>query len=150
MSHISMWFIAALVLAGLEMLSGTLYMLAIACGLAVGGISSLLGISVPAQIIIAAAAAVVAVGLLHNWKARKQIGTPDTVQSQLDLGHRVTIDQWLDDRHARVRYRGTTWDAEIADLGVPQNAPTYFITGQRGNILLIDIIPPANAEILAN
>jgi membrane protein implicated in regulation of membrane protease activity len=145
MSHISMWFIAALVLAGLEMLTGTLYMLAIACGLAIGGISSLMGISIPAQIIVASVSAVLAVGLLHSWKLKRQSVPVDTIQNQLDLGHRVTVDEWLDMRHARVRYRGTMWDAEIVDVHVPQNAPSYFITGQRGNILLIDILPPAGA-----
>lgn len=141
MSILMMWLVAALVLAGLELLSGTLYLLAVACGLVVGALASLL-VSVPAQIICAALAAVIAVGVLHQWRARRQIGRmPPAPMAGLDIGQRVSIDSWTDQIHARVRYRGTLWDAEAARGAVP-DANAWYIVAQRGNLLLIDILPP--------
>ncbi|GAB7126683.1 NfeD family protein [Silvimonas sp. JCM 19000] len=140
MSVFMMWMVAALVLAGLELLSGTLYLLAVACGLVTGALASLLW-SPPLQIICAALAAVVAVGALHQWRTRRQHGLVPAPMPNLDIGQRVSIDSWTDQIHARVRYRGTLWDAEASRGAVP-DANAWYIVAQRGNLLLIDILPP--------
>ena len=143
MSVLMMWFVAALVIAGLEMLSGTLYLLAVACGLACGGLAAIADLSLPVQIVIASVAAIVAVGGLHQWreyKARGRLAPPAYLSP--DIGQKVTIDSWTDPVHARVRYRGTLWDAEVASARAAPEARIWFIVAQRGNLLLIDLLPP--------
>ena len=143
MSVLMMWFVAALVLAGLEMLSGTLYLLAIACGLAIGGVAAASGVAIAAQIILASLSALIAVGALHQWRAyraRSRSAHPAYVNP--DIGQKVTIDSWTDAVHARVRYRGTLWDAEVAPGSSSPEARIWFIVAQRGNLLLIDLLPP--------
>ena len=43
---------------------------------------------------------------------------------------------WKDDGSARVNYRGTQWNAELAEAGALR-AETMYIVGTRGSTLLI-------------
>jgi len=56
------WFLLALVLLGLEMVTGTFYLLMLSGAMAVGGFAALLGASVTWQLTLCAAAAVASSG----------------------------------------------------------------------------------------
>ncbi|BCL74924.1 hypothetical protein JHS3_06600 [Jeongeupia sp. HS-3] len=139
MTPLTLWLIAAALLVGLEMFSGTFYLLAIAVGLLGGALAASLGLSVTVQIAIAAVVSLIAVAGLRRWKRQHQPQQSNT--NALDLGHTVTVVQWIDANRARVRYRGSDWDAELVQPAEPDRQ-SYYIVGQRGNTLLLDIDPP--------
>ena len=49
---------------------------------------------------------------------------------------------WNADGTARVAYRGTQWDAELASADTPR-AETLYIVGTRGSVLLLSDHRPA-------
>ncbi|PHV12685.1 NfeD family protein [Chitinimonas sp. BJB300] len=139
MDNYIIWFVLGLALAGTEMLVGTFYLLV--CGIAagIGGIVALAGFSLPIQLLAAALCAVA--GTL--WLRRNPISRPTGPQS-LDLGQRVEVEHWKSATQLRVRYRGAGWDAELATAITDQDLPVeLYIIGQRGNTLLVALMPPA-------
>ncbi|TJZ73857.1 NfeD family protein [Chitiniphilus eburneus] len=140
MSAVTWWLIAALALAGMEMLTGTFYLLAIAAGAAFGALAALTGIPPAGQIAIAALFSLIALGGLKHWK-RKTAATLPPEQS-LDIGHIVLVENWLDATRARVRHRGTQWDAELRPpLTGPVDAELRIVA-QRGATLILDLAYP--------
>jgi len=107
------WWLAAVVLVIAEMLSGTFYLLAVAFGLAAAGLAAYLGAEWTAQASVAAVLCTISVGGIYFWK-QKQVEPHGQANLVYDIGQTVHIIQWLDERHARVSYRGAEWDAELA------------------------------------
>lgn len=134
MSIPAYWLVAALLLAGLEMLSGTFYLLAIASGLACGALAAWLGGNLSIQITTAAIVGLLAVIGLHRWK--KKHLPPAEANGSMEIGRRVSIAQWLDERHARVNYRGTQWDGELAE-GAKAGQTHYYIVAVEGTTLIL-------------
>lgn len=134
-SPTTFWLILALILAGLEMLSGTFYLLAISVGMACGALAAWIGLSLPTQMIIAAIVGIIAVIALHRWRRTRL--PPAEPSAAMEFGQRVKILDWQDERHARVQYRGSQWDAELAPHAKGGHAD-YFIVAIRGATLIID------------
>ena len=107
------WWLAAVVLVIAEMISSTFYLIAVAFGLATAGLAAYLGASWFGQAVIAAALCTISVGGIYFWK-QKQVKTHGQTNLAFDIGQTVHIVSWLDERHARVSYRGAEWDAELA------------------------------------
>ena len=61
----------------------------------------------------------------------------DLREIPLDVGQSVEVQIWHPDGKARVTYRGTQWDAELARPGAPKER-TMYIVGTRGSTLLLD------------
>ncbi len=126
------WWILAAVLVGAELVTGTFYLLAVGVAFAVGGVAAILGVELPLQLVVAGVVAVAATMVAHKWRgARVPPPTPS-----LDLGQSVRVIDWKDDGTARVNYRGTQWNAELADEGASR-AETMYIVGTRGSTLVI-------------
>jgi len=126
------WWILAAVLVGAELVTGTFYLLAVGVAFAVGGVAAILGVELPLQLVVAGVVAVGATMVAHKWRgARVPPPTPS-----LDLGQSVRVIDWKDDGTARVNYRGTQWNAELADEGASR-AETMYIVGTRGSTLVI-------------
>lgn len=126
------WWIMAAVLVGAELLTGTFYLLAVGIAFAIGGVAAMMGANLEVQLAIAGVLTVVLTMVAHRWRSRQ---APPTDPS-LDLGQSVRVLGWKDDGTARVNYRGTQWDAELAGPGIAP-ADTMFIVGTRGSTLLI-------------
>ena len=126
------WWILAAVLVGAELLTGTFYLLAVAVAFAVGGLAAVLGVALPLQLVVAGVVAVAATMVAHKWRGTR---VPPPTPS-LDLGQSVRVLDWKDDGSARVNYRGTQWNAELADAGASR-AETMYIVGTRGSTLVI-------------
>src|SRR5216683_1097885 len=77
---------------------------------------------------------VVGIVMLQRWKRDLALRTP--AQQGLDIGQMVQVQSWGPDGTARVAYRGSTWDAELAATGVPQ-AKTMYIAAMRGSVLIL-------------
>ena len=133
------WWIAAAVLVGTELVTGTFYLLAVGVSAALGGVAAWLGASTPLQFVIAGAFGVVLTIAAHQWRLRQ---APAPAQAPLDVGHPVQVQSWNADGTARVAYRGTQWDAELATPDTPR-AATLYIVGTRGSVLVLSDRRPA-------
>jgi membrane protein implicated in regulation of membrane protease activity len=134
MSAYWMWWIAAAALVAAELLTGTFYLLVVGVALAFGGVAAWFDASVPLQWLIAAALGVIGTVMLQRWKRNLALRTP--AQQGLDIGQMVQVQSWGPDGTARVAYRGSTWDAELATTAVPQ-AKTMYIAAMRGSVLIL-------------
>jgi len=128
-----MWWAGAALLAGAELLTGTFYLLAVCVAFVIVGFIAWMGAGLPAQLLIGGGLSFVAVVLAHQWRRRR--GMPP-LQPPLDLGQAVRVNQWRPDGTARVEYRGTQWDAEVASPGVVR-ADTMYIVDTRGSTLVL-------------
>ena len=126
------WWILAFVLVGVELLAGTVYLLAYGLAFAAGGLASWLGVSLPLQFVIAGAVGLLGTFFAHRWRRRRT----EPPAAPLDIGHAVRVQQWKEDGTARVDYRGSQWDAELASPGSARTE-TMYIVGMRGSTLLI-------------
>ena len=127
------WFLLALILVGLEMATGTFYLLVVAFALAMGGSTSLLGFGMTTQYLIAALTGVVGTVILRRCKSAR---ASDLSGQSLDTGQAVKVVIWRDDGTARVFYRGAEWDAELEDVNSKREGAQY-IKAMRGSILVI-------------
>ena len=127
------WWALAVILVGAELMTGTFYLLAVGIAFVVGGLAAWLGASLPVQLIIGGVLSVAGTMAAHRWRLRQ---APLAPPASLDLGQSVRILEWKDDGSARVNYRGTQWDAELASPGVAR-AETMYIVGTRGSTLLL-------------
>ena len=133
------WWIVAAVLIGAELVTGTFYLLAIGIAVGLGGVAAWLGASGPVQFAVAGVLGVVLTVAAHRWRLAR--ATPPQ-QPGLDIGQAVQVRQWNPDGTARVAYRGTEWDAELAATGGAR-AETMYIVATRANVLVISDRKPA-------
>jgi membrane protein implicated in regulation of membrane protease activity len=133
------WWIAAAILIGAELLTGTFYLLAIGIAAALGGVTALAGASEPVQFAVAGVLGVVLTIVAHRWRLARATPPP---QQSLDVGQAVQVLIWNPDGTARVGYRGSEWDAELASAETP-HAETMYIVGTRANVLVLSERKPA-------
>ena len=128
-----MWWIVAALLIGAELVTGTFYLLAIGVAAGLGGVAALLGANEPTQFAVAGVLGVVLTILAHRWRLAHAEPPP---QPPLDVGQAVRVERWNPDGTARVAYRGSDWDAELAAPDVPR-AETMYIVATRANVLVL-------------
>jgi membrane protein implicated in regulation of membrane protease activity len=133
------WWIAAAVAVGAELLTGTFYLLAVGLAIAAGGLAAWFGLSVQMQFLVAGALGLVLTMLAHHWRVSR---VQPPAQPGLDIGQQVTVRSWRADGTARVAYRGTLWDAELASPDVSPDAPLYIVA-TRGSVLVLSNNRPA-------
>jgi membrane protein implicated in regulation of membrane protease activity len=133
------WWIAAAVLIAAELLTGTFYLLAIGIAVALGGVAAWLGAALPLQFGVAGALGVALTIAAHRWRLARASPPP---QPSLDVGQTVHVQTWNADGTARVAYRGSTWDAELAAPDV-RRADTLYIVAMRGSVLVLTDRKPA-------
>ena len=127
------WFVGAALLVAVELFAGTLYLLMAAVGAAAGGVLALMGGPEWAQFLAAALIAIAGFSWLRQ-RGRSSIGAAETPNLSFDVGQPVEVLERRPDGTARVFYRGTQWDAEIApDAG---DGP-YMILEVRGTHLVL-------------
>ena len=138
MAQYWVWWMLAAVLVGTELFTGTFYLLAVGVAFALGGLAAWLGAELPAQLLIGGAFAVAGTVAAHQWRQRCALPLP---QSGLDVGQEVQVLAWHDNGTARVNYRGTQWDAQIASPQTPR-AQTMYIVDTHGSTLIIAPVKP--------
>ncbi|MDO9006393.1 MAG: NfeD family protein [Aquabacterium sp.] len=140
MSDTTLWWIAAGVIVGLELLTGTFYLLMLALGAAAAAISAQMGHPLSTQMLIAGVVGGVAA---LGWHLKRQ-RSKDHAQSEgranpdlhLDLGQTVEVAQWSADGRTRVHYRGADWDARYLGAPPAQTGP-HRIQAVEGNTLVL-------------
>lgn len=128
-----LWWILAAVLVGLELTSGTFYLLVYGLAAAVAGIAAWLGASFVVQLLTAAVIAVLGTLALRQWKRGTE--HPESTVQDMDIGKAVQVESWQDGR-GQVKYRGALWDAEAASADVDTTRP-LIIRAVRGNTLVL-------------
>ena len=137
----TLWWIATGLVIVTELLSGTLYLLMLAVGLAAGALAAHAGLGVTGQIVIAAAVGAAAV-LAAYFVKRQRPGDPSPRADRsvnLDVGETIQIDEWQGDGTAQVRYRGAGWTAMLRP-GVAPVPGAYRVAELVGSRLLVDRI----------
>jgi membrane protein implicated in regulation of membrane protease activity len=133
------WWIVAALLIGAELVTGTFYLLAIGIAVALGGVAAWLGAGEPMQFAVAGVLGVVLTIVAHRWRLAR--ATPP-LQPSLDVGQSVRVTTWNPDGSARVAYRGSDWNAELAAPDVPRGE-TMYIVATRGSVLVLSDRKPA-------
>jgi membrane protein implicated in regulation of membrane protease activity len=143
------WWIGAGVLVGLELVSGTFYLLMIALGCVAAAIAHLAGAPADVQFAVAAVVALAAVLLLRRSRfgRRTREEASKNPDVNLDIGQTVTVPAWHE-RRARVNYRGAAWDVELA-AGEPEDAQIYEIVELRGSCLVVSASRQAKSNATA-
>lgn len=128
------WFVLGLILLGLELASGTFYMLMMALAATAGGLAAYFGLPEAMHFVVAAVVGVV--GTLWLKKSKGAMGKRQIPEPSLDAGHSVKVLAWREDGTARVFYRGAEWDAELESPDAPRDG-TLYIREVRGNQLIL-------------
>jgi membrane protein implicated in regulation of membrane protease activity len=148
METTTIWWLFAGSAVGLELLTGTFYLLMFALGLAAGAISAHLGLSQPLQIVVAAAVGGGAVLYWHlrqsKLRALEGASTASNNDIHLDIGSTIDVAAWSASGTARVLHRGAEWAARHSASGL-QGSDTFAsglhrITAVEGNTLVLDKI----------
>jgi len=138
------WTVAGFALVIAELLTGTFYLLVVGIGAFAGALVAWMGMGDVAQATVAGVVAVVGSFAVNRWH-RNQPRTPEG-SNFLDRGQPVVLEGWANESAAiaRVKYRGTTWDAKMARADLhPVPGTTLYIEGQDGNTLVVAAAPPA-------
>lgn len=142
MENYLIWFVLAAALIGLEMLVGTFYLLVYGLACALGGVAAWAGLPVVPQLVVGALGAVSGT----VWLRLHPVSAKHKGSDSLDIGQRVEVESWKTDTHLRVRYRGTSWDAELQaplQAPLPDRPTSLYIVAQRSNTWVVSAEPPA-------
>ncbi|MBY0453350.1 MAG: NfeD family protein [Burkholderiaceae bacterium] len=135
----TLWWLLAGAVVGIELLTGTFYLLMLALGPVVGAVSAYAGLPVNGQIMAAALVGAGAVAACHQWRKKRlgdaSVGADRSVN--LDIGETVQIDHWNSDGTAFVRYRGAQWTA-IHRPGTTPRTGLHRVAELVGSRLLVD------------
>jgi membrane protein implicated in regulation of membrane protease activity len=139
MSEPTLWWLLTGALIGVELLSGTFYLLMLAIGAAAAALAAHAGLPVVAQIVIAA---LLGGGAVVAWHLRKSASRAEApAQSNpnvnLDIGETVQVAIWNTDGTANVQYRGANWTVIHRPGIVPSSGP-HRVAELVGNRLLVD------------
>lgn len=127
------WWILAAVLVGVELTSGTFYLLVYGLAAAAAGLAAWLGAGLLMQLLTAGAIAALGTLALRHWK--RSTGHPESTVQDLDIGQTVQVESWQEGR-GQVKYRGALWDAEAESAAVDSMRP-LVIRAVRGNTLIL-------------
>ena len=128
MTDITFWWVLAGIAVGVEMLTGTFYLLMLSSGLVAAALAAHAGVSITVQIIVAA---IIGGGATLGWRSYKktQPAIPATANHDvnLDIGEIVHVDHWEADATAGVKYRGAHWNVALAEGELPAPGPHKII-----------------------
>ena len=121
MAESTLWWLLAGGAVAVELLTGTFYLLMLAIGLVAAALAAHLGLSMPAQLVMAAlfgGGAVVGWHLLRQRRP-KELPAAFNRDVNLDIGETVQITRWAPDGTTQVKYRGAQWTAVPAPGSIP-------------------------------
>ena len=136
-----LWAILGLTLVIVELLTGTFYLLVLGLAAFGAALAAWFGQGFPVQSIVAAVIAALGCYGVHVYRAKNSTRQ----MAHVDAGQPASFENWVDQgaRLARVRYRGTSWDALVdGDAAVDAGAMLYVITAN-GNTLKVTTRRPA-------
>lgn len=138
MAESTLWWLLTGTAIGIELLTGTFYLLMLAIGLGAGALAAHGGMSPAGQIVVAA---VVGAGAVLGWRQYRQAQPASAPASanhdvNLDIGETVQVDAWNPDGTATVKYRGANWAVSCTAAG-PLPTGKYRVTEVVGSLLVV-------------
>jgi len=138
MAESTLWWLLAGTAVGVELVTGTFYLLMLAIGLAAAAVSAHFGASVTVQIVVAA---LLSSGTVLGWRQyRKQqpVSLPANANRDvnLDIGETVHVEAWNADGTSTVKYRGASW-AVASVSGGPLAAGPHQVVEVIGSRLIV-------------
>ncbi len=138
------WIIVAFVLVTAELATGTFYLLMLGLGAFAAALVAWLDANMVVQALVGAGVALAGAWFIHHWHAANRKADAGHA-NLLDRGQPVVLEGWAnkDAGIARVKYRGASWDARVAEPGSqPAAGSTLYIEGQEGTLLVVAAAPP--------
>jgi|SRR5882672_6460443 len=137
------WLLTGLLLVVVELMTGTFYLLILGIAAGIGSLIAFLDQPFWMQALIAAIAAVVGGVLVYRYHSVANASSP--TDSANDIGQIVTIESWVSEpqRLARVRYRGTIWDAEVLGNNRIEADVRLYVVAMEGSRLKVSSVRPA-------
>jgi membrane protein implicated in regulation of membrane protease activity len=129
------WFLLSLLLIGVEMTTGTFYLLVLSIASAIGGFAAWIGMSSAVQLTLCAIGAMFGILLLRRWKS---LQIPQNSSDSMDVGQVVKVLHWREDGSARVLYRGAEWDAELEFSEMPRDEALYIVAVRGARLILVN------------
>jgi membrane protein implicated in regulation of membrane protease activity len=125
MAESTIWWLLTGTAVAVELLTGTFYLVMLATGLASAALAAHLGLSMQAQLVVAA---LVGGGAVVGWHMLRQRGPKELPAAAnrdviLDIGETVHVTRWNADGTTQVKYRGAQWTAVPAPGCVPVAGP---------------------------
>ena len=133
MSALMWWIAGAIVVGVVEVMTGTFYFLVVSGAMTIGAVANYANLSTEWQFGLAGVSGFV--GVLWLRSIRLKSASKDGL-SDPDIGQRVEMDPSSTVATVRVKYRGTTWDAELSGPDVDVGR-TLKISGKRGSVLIV-------------
>lgn len=140
----TLWWIAAGLAVGAELLTGTFYLLLFSLGLAAAALAAMAGLSPTLQWLAAAliGGGACLLGYLRRGRKGAALPTERNPDVNIDIGQHIQVPAWDSvppgARHtARVHYRGSHWAAVYTGGGTPTPGE-HVIRAVQGNELLLD------------
>jgi membrane protein implicated in regulation of membrane protease activity len=131
------WLLGGLLLVVVELMTGTFYLLILGIAAGIGSLVAFLDQPLWIQAVIAAIAAVVGGILVNRYHRAVNASSPKDTAN--DVGQTVTIESWVSEsqRLARVRYRGTTWDADVLGNDRAEVGARLYVVATEGSRLKV-------------
>jgi membrane protein implicated in regulation of membrane protease activity len=131
MQPVLAWLLAGLLLVVVELMTGSFYLLILGIAAGIGSVVAYVGQPFWMQALVAAIAAIAGGVLVNRYHRAANASSPKNASN--DIGETVTIESWVSEpqRLARVRYRGSIWDADIlVSDRIETNALLYVVATQ--------------------
>ena len=125
MAESTVWWLLTGGAVAVELLTGTFYLLMLAIGLAAAALAAHAGVSMQAQLVVAA---LVGGGAVVGWHMLRQRGPRELPAAanrdvNLDVGETVHVTRWNPDGTTSVKYRGAQWTAVPVPGAIPVAGP---------------------------
>ncbi len=138
MADSSIWWLLTGAAVAVELMTGTFYLLMFAIGLAAAAMAAHMGMSVTAQLVIAAVIGGGSVIAWHFLRGKKMVGKNAEFNSDvnMDIGQTVTVESWQANGTSSIKYRGATWTAQL-QAGSSAESGSYVIEQVVGSRLIV-------------
>ncbi|MBI2748472.1 MAG: NfeD family protein [Burkholderiales bacterium] len=138
MADSTIWWLLAGTAVGIELVTGTFYLLMLSIGLGAAAVAAHLGAGTVVQLVVAA---VVGAGTVLGWRSYRKtqpVAAPASANRDvnLDIGETVQVDAWNPDGTASVKYRGSQW-AVSSVAGAPLNTGSHRVVEVVGSRLVV-------------
>jgi membrane protein implicated in regulation of membrane protease activity len=144
MQPVLAWLLSGLLLVVIELVTGTFYLLILGIAAGIGSLIAFTGQPFWMQALIAAVAAMIGGVLVHRYHRLANASSPTNISN--DIGEPVTLESWTNEpqRAARVRYRGTVWDADILGNDKVEPHAMLYVVATEGSRLKISAVRPVS------
>jgi membrane protein implicated in regulation of membrane protease activity len=141
MDHSLTWAIGGFALAIAELLTGTFYLLMLAVAAFGAAAAAYLGLGFGPQIVVVAIVSAAGCYGVHAYRGKNRAKQ----MPHIDAGMPASFEEWIDPgaRLARVRYRGTSWDARVEGAETPEPGSVLYVLNADGNTLKVATKRPA-------